>query len=140
MSKLDIITTMCPQLTHFQFHLISHYFKFNYCYFYSLAPSLSQHLFPSLVSARFRKRRHSSCSPPGVNTLSQTQKCTDTHMSIMYALTHTNSLFLTDAHLPSHSPAIKHTLPSIHKAMLLTLGAALPGSNPRGPLALTGLF
>lgn len=139
MSELDFIPAMYEWL-HSQNLIINDCSNFNYCYFYGLAPSLSQQLFPSLVSARFRKRKHSSCRKHWAVLLEWTpqHRHRNAHTRTWASqgcrlLTHTYTLSFPCTHTSPHSRVIKHTLPSIHKAMLLTLGLCCLAQIPAAP-------
>lgn len=102
---------MCTWLIYSQYFHLSDYCKFSYCYFYSLTPSLWQHLFLALVCARFRKTKHSSCRrqsrPAGLNPPTWKQKCT--HTSIAAIFSHRNTQSHTHTHLPLLSCNKTHT-------------------------------
>lgn len=99
-----------------------------------LATSSSQHLAPHW-SGLALESLPAAASRAGVNTPARTHKSMCEHHRDILTHTDTHTLTLTRSLFPS--AVIKHTLPSIHKTLPLTLGlyclALIPPSNPPPP-------
>lgn len=89
------------------------FFNIFYSIYYYIKPYITK-----LTTVRFQLQR-SKNALPAIRAL---QGCTSTNCLFLFKYWQT--------HTSPNAPVIKHTLPSIHKAIMLTLGCTTPSLRP----------